>query len=164
MSDSPESSVDWRFFRLTDEARAPTAAASVGARAAAQAKAAASGIEGTNQFNTKPTTSTVSSTSPTANDRMEPLFSHRSRGFVSRASLNNSGAMNSTRNNSEEMLTSWTAGTTRATTAPTAICTSGSDSRDTIWHSTADPITQASTMSANSKTATRASPPHTISH
>ena len=90
---------------------------------------------------------------------MEPLFSHRSRGFVSRASLNNSGAMNSTRNNSEEMLTSWTAGTTRATTAPTAICTSGSDSRDTIWHSTADPITQANTMSANSKTATRASFP-----
>ena len=106
MSDSPESSVDWRFFRLTDDASAPTAAASVGARAAAQAKAAASGIEGTNQFSTKPTTSTVSSTSPTANDRMELLFSHRSRGFVSRASLNSSGAMNSTRNSSEEMLTS----------------------------------------------------------
>ena len=88
MSDSPESSVDWRFFRLTEEARAPTAAASVGASAAAQAKAAASGTEGTNQFSAKPTTSTVSSTSPTANDRMEPLFSHRSRGFVSRASLN----------------------------------------------------------------------------
>ena len=164
MSDSPESSVDWRFFRLTEEARAPTAAASVGASAAAQAKAAASGTEGTNQFSAKPTTSTVSSTSPTANDRMEPLFSHRSRGFVSRASLNNSGAMNSTRNNSEEMLTSWTAGTTRTTTAPTAICTSGSDSCDTIWHSTAEPMTQASTMSASSKTSTCASSPHAISH
>ena len=154
MSDSPDSSVDWRFFRLTDEARAPTAAASVGARAAAHAKAAARGMEGTNQFSTKPTTSTVSSTSPTASDRMAPLFSHSSRGSVLRASLNRSGAMNSTRNNSEEMCTSWMAGTKSATAQPTAICTSGSERRGTTWHRTAEPITQASTTRASSSIST----------
>lgn len=105
MSDSPASSVDWRGFRPTREPSAPTAAASVGARAAAQAKAAARGMDGTNQCGTKPTTSTVSSTSPTASEKMAPLFSQSARRLMLRASSNSSGAMNSTRNSSAGMST-----------------------------------------------------------
>lgn len=84
MRDSPESRVFCRLVRLTDAPRAPTAAASVGPRAAAQAKAAASGIVGAISFKAKPTTSTVVATSPMASDRIDLRLFHRSRLLDSR--------------------------------------------------------------------------------
>ena len=77
-----------------------TAAASVEPSVAAQANAAAGGIEGR-------------------------LF-HSSRLLDSHASLKSSGAMNRTKKSSESMWTSATCGTTSAAARPTAIWTSGS--------------------------------------
>ena len=70
-------------FRLTDEARAPTAAASVGARAAAHAKATASGMEGTNQFRVGD--SVPGGAPPLASARADcpgELEGHHTRGVV----------------------------------------------------------------------------------
>lgn len=150
MSDSPESRIFWRLVSETVEPSAPTAAASVGPSAAAQANAAASGIEGTIQCRANPTTSTVMITSPMASERIEGRLFHSSRLLDSRASLKSSGAMNRTKKSSESMWTSATCGTTSAAARPTTIWTSGSDTRRTTRSATAAMMTQASSTKTSS--------------
>ena len=129
---------------------AVTATASVGPSAAPSANAAANGMDGSIQFSTKPTTSTVTSTKPMASDTMEPLLSHSPRLLACRDSSNSKGAMNSTKNSSGSIATSTGAPTSKMTTAPSAICTSGRLTRGVIWSSTAETSTAASSSSTNS--------------
>ena len=97
---SPWRSVFWSLGISTRLPRVVTATASVGPRAAAKAKAAAKGIEGTSQWVKKPTTSTMSSTRPSA--KAKTGLRWRQSAFLSdsRASQYSSGAIKNSRKNS----------------------------------------------------------------
>ena len=150
ISASPDSSDFWRPVSRMSLPNAVTATASVGPSAAPSAKAAASGMDGSIQLSTKPTTNTVTITSPMASDTMEPLLSHNPRLLACRDSSKSSGAMNSTKNSSGSIATSTGVPTSRMTIAPIAICTSGNDTRGIIWSSTADTSTAANSSNTNS--------------
>ena len=67
-SSSPFNMEAWRFGMSTCFESDETATASVGPKAAPRAKAAASGMEGTNAFSRKPMTSVVATTRPMAKE------------------------------------------------------------------------------------------------
>ena len=150
MSASPESSVFCRLVRLMSLPRAVTATASVGPSAAPMANAAAKGMEGSIQCRTKPTTSTVARTRPTAKERMAPLFCQSARLLACRASSKSNGAMNSTKNSSGSMFTCRGVPAMTAMTMPRAICTRGSDTRGIIWSRTEDTSTAPSSRRTSS--------------
>ncbi|MNE35284.1 hypothetical protein D3C80_1290350 [compost metagenome] len=79
---------------------APTATASVGARAAASAKDAARGITGSRECTKYPTVPTVTKTSPSASKRIGFFSCHSASLSACLPSLNSSGAMKSSRNSS----------------------------------------------------------------
>lgn len=97
---SPSSKFIIRFGKLIRPERELTATASVGARAAAKAKAAASGIVGIIQWTKYPITTTVANTSPSANTKIGIRIPQRAALSVCLPSLNSNGAINITRKSS----------------------------------------------------------------
>lgn len=100
ISPSPSGSLMIPFGIFTRPESALTATTSVGDKIAASANAAGSGMLGIIQWMVYPATMTVANTSPKANRRMGALNFHSSSLGVRFPSLNNSGAMNKTKNSS----------------------------------------------------------------
>ena len=125
-SDSPSRMCISRFGIGVRAAMALTATGSVGEMMAASAKATACGMAGIIQWIRKPAPITVNTTRPSASSRMMPLS--RSRPFfgMRQPSRNSSGGRNSRKKMSGSSSTP--CGVTVTTSAPSAICSSGSGS------------------------------------
>ena len=138
---------------------AATAAASVGPSAAPKASAAARGMAGMAAWSARPTSNVVTITSPTASEVTGAQLRNSASLLAWRDSSKRRGAMNSTKKSSGSPSTSVGSCVTRVpTTAPNAICASGSETRGRTWPNTLDASMQPSSRRMISKEAMHFSP------
>ncbi len=127
--------------------------------AAPNANAKERGMAGTSACSTAPVEKAMANTRPTAKEMMPKRFFQSAAGSAWRDSLKCSGAMKRMSRSSGSRPLSSGVATKKPMSAPSAICTSGSDSGRTSLSKMLEATTAASRNNTDSSAATRASFP-----